>query len=260
MECLDVQKQLDMFLDDELSPTTRLLVEEHLRDCPQCRSRVEVQQQIKQLVKASARSVRAPAALRQRILTAIDQQEEAGRRGIRFGQGWLRPRVLVPAVIGVLVFATFLWVTSTGFTPHLVREVVEHHVHYLRVRTPAGIVSSDIDTVRRWLSTQLAFPVPVPTIPGLNVVGGNIETVGDWKGAAILYRRGDQIFSLFILPQQGESLPFSTNRRLGTRSVYVNRVKGYTAVFWQDEGIFCGFVGHLPEEQALEYVRKALQA
>jgi mycothiol system anti-sigma-R factor len=258
MECWEARTYLEYLLDEELDADTRLLLEQHLATCTQCRNILAFQQQMKQFLRSKMRRVPAPASLRQRILTHIDRIEQEERQQPR--RPWQRsvtPKIWVPVCIGLLLIGAFLWMAEFSSTP-LVLESVQQHMQYITQRPKEGIHSTEATEIREWLSTKLQVAIPVPTIPGLTPLGGWIGTVQGHKVANVLYQDGGQVFSLFIRPEPSLASSFPTNRQEGTRSIYVGRTKGYTAVLWQDKGIFCAFVGNLPEDQVLQYARKAM--
>ncbi len=259
MECREAREYVDCFIDNEIEPHAKALVEEHLASCAQCQRVFAFQERIKSLLKAQMKRVQAPDALRQRIITQINQLErDKPQWESRWYTKYVRPEVWVPAVVGLLLLAAFLWMADLFAPPVLMQDVVNRHVQYVTQRPPEGVYSGDAVALRQWLSTQLSFAVPVHDIQGLKLVGGRLEQVGDRQAANLLYQKGEQIFSLFILPEREEAPPFSTNRQVGTRSIYVGQSRGYTVVLWQDQGIYCAFVGNLPEKEVLQYALKAM--
>ncbi len=70
--CNEVDEHLDEYLDRELSLDDIALLEQHFRECPPCRSQLELAVRLKLLV-AKACAETAPDALRQRIARRITE-------------------------------------------------------------------------------------------------------------------------------------------------------------------------------------------
>lgn len=257
MECWEVRPYLESLVDDALDQDTKSLIESHLAACQQCSQILRVQHRMKQLLKSTSERVQAPESLRQRILAQMDQldREESQRESI--WQRYFLPQIWVPALVGLFLLAAFFWITYLS-PPAPLLEAIEYHARYQTHRPVEGISSSDPARVREWLSAKLAFPVPVPLIPELTLVGGWIETVDKQKIANILYQKNNQIFSLLIQIDREQVTQLPTNRQIGSRSIYVGEAKGYTAVLWKDDGMSCAFVGNLPEQELLRYALQAM--
>lgn len=70
--CSEVDAHLDEYLDRELSPEDIAMLDQHFRECPPCRSELELAVRLKLLV-AKACGCDAPEALRQRIARRITE-------------------------------------------------------------------------------------------------------------------------------------------------------------------------------------------
>src|SRR5581483_5661344 len=77
MQCRDVERDVDSFVDCELAEPERLELETHLTECPGCRKLVQRLATFKATLRASAPRSPAPAALRQRVQGMLDQIDRA---------------------------------------------------------------------------------------------------------------------------------------------------------------------------------------
>jgi anti-sigma factor RsiW len=79
MECVELERALDAYLDDEFDARERAEADAHLGKCARCRDLVETQGRMRAAIRARLREAmtppstagRAPAALRQRIEGAL---------------------------------------------------------------------------------------------------------------------------------------------------------------------------------------------
>lgn len=66
-DCSATLKELDVFLDDELSPEARNTISHHLDACPDCLSAFDFQAELKQVIGEKCRNDEMPADLLSRI-------------------------------------------------------------------------------------------------------------------------------------------------------------------------------------------------
>ncbi len=71
--CTEVLEHVHEFIDGEITETERVLVVQHLGECPPCVHQFEVVRTVKALVQRSCASEAAPDRLRLEIVTRIRQ-------------------------------------------------------------------------------------------------------------------------------------------------------------------------------------------
>jgi mycothiol system anti-sigma-R factor len=71
-DCRATLKELDRFLDDELTVETRTAIHHHLDDCPDCNGAFDFHAELKQVVRAKCTSDEMPADLLARIERCFD--------------------------------------------------------------------------------------------------------------------------------------------------------------------------------------------
>lgn len=69
MICEAAQELISALIDKELPDAERTLLEAHLNDCARCRSQLALEQALKQQIRATGDSLRAPIGLREKILS-----------------------------------------------------------------------------------------------------------------------------------------------------------------------------------------------
>lgn len=75
--CAEVDAHLDEYLDRELSAEDIAMLDQHFKECPPCRSQLELAVRLKLLV-AKACGCAAPNELRQRIIRRITEVRSGG--------------------------------------------------------------------------------------------------------------------------------------------------------------------------------------
>lgn len=73
MLCSDVKRVVYFFLDGSLSDKRRLDVDDHLKRCPECVTRLEIERRIRNFVRTrfARMSTTAPDRLRRRLSRSI---------------------------------------------------------------------------------------------------------------------------------------------------------------------------------------------
>jgi mycothiol system anti-sigma-R factor len=70
-ECQAVLRDVWVFLDNELDPERRAVVERHLIDCPPCLDETDLGHRLKTLLHRSCGGDTAPALLRDKLVAAL---------------------------------------------------------------------------------------------------------------------------------------------------------------------------------------------
>ena len=68
-DCMATLRELDLFLDDELSPDARHSIRHHLDECPDCNHAFDFHAELKQVISKKCNAEEMPADL----LTRIEQ-------------------------------------------------------------------------------------------------------------------------------------------------------------------------------------------
>jgi len=81
-------------------------------------------------------------------------------------------------------------------------EAVSAHTRALLVDHPIEVASSDQHTVRPWLSARLNFVPPVTDFApqGYALVGARRDVLSGETAAALVYRHGAHVISVFVRP------------------------------------------------------------
>jgi anti-sigma factor RsiW len=81
-------------------------------------------------------------------------------------------------------------------------EAVSAHTRALLVDHPIEVASSDQHTVRPWLSARLNFVPPVVDLAdqGYPLVGARRDVLSGETAAALVYRHGAHVISVFVRP------------------------------------------------------------
>lgn len=160
------------------------------------------------LVKTQSDRHAAPAALRERIVTAI-RQADAPSRPESTSQGWWQWLSRGAAfAMGVVVSVTAAYFfTAANAQERLAQEVVSSHVRSLMAAHLADVASSDRHTVKPWFTGKLDFSPPVHdlAVEGFVLVGGRLDYLGGRPAAALIYRHRQHTINVFVQPRDDRS-------------------------------------------------------
>ena len=224
MNCQEMIKLMDGYLDGELDPITSQAIEQHLEECPNCAQAYQTQGSLIRSISGATPYYKAPAGLRERIQLSLREEIANGSKGNaapdaapRFSdrQPRLRPVVFatpwtwVGRAAAIILAAIIAW----NFVPRfnrsetdqfLATELIAGHVRSLMANHLADVASSDQHTVKPWLDTRLDFAPPVVdlTSEGFPLIGGRLDYLDQRPVAALVYQRRKHFINLFVWPAE----------------------------------------------------------
>lgn len=168
-----------------------------------------------------------PAALRSRIVQALDQENAGEVRSAR-GHSVRRPgprAFWVGAISGLAAAAAgvvFFLLASTHISP-VVDALVSAHVNSLLSTHLIDVVSTDQHTVKPWFAGHTdVSPVVADFEPqGYKLIGGRVDFLEHQRAAVVVYRYGLHVINVFTWTASGRSLPTHLTRN------------GYHLAFWR---------------------------
>lgn len=203
--CSTIDPLVTPYIDDELAAADRQTVESHIRLCAPCRTRLESERAVRELVGARKRelhSLCAPASLRARCSQAC--RADAIRESGPAVAGW-RARLMPLAMAASLVLvvgAAFVYPLTASSSRVLAAELAVDHVKCFMLNGALGTHHS-ADTVERTLAASFGWPADLPDRPeqaGLELVGERTCLYGEGRIAHVMYRQNGRPVSVFMLP------------------------------------------------------------
>jgi anti-sigma factor (TIGR02949 family) len=248
MDCTEVLKFIQVYLDGEFDEKDRLEMDEHLKGCLLCGKQVDVERRFRDAIRARIPKPAAPLQLRDRLVEAMDRTP----RRARF------PRILVwssvPAAAALVLVVMFTWTVSTGFTP-LVESAVDRHSSAL----PVEVNSASNDEVEGWFRAKVNFNVALPRFAPkeLSLVGARLSNLAERQAALVRYHRGAHDYSLFVFADPGGSLEIQRCQKVAAERFCLVEKRGYTVAVWRSHGLAYSLVGDLPPSQMIETLEAA---
>ena len=243
MNCNEIIKLVDGYVDGELDAVTNQQIELHLRDCDLCRQVYESQRNLVRTVATTAPYYKAPPGLREEIQSSLRETSPANRwqsgtrnaRSLRdtdqsrwrpFNVASQWPWLAAAAAVVAAALIAFNLAPRPSTDRFLATQLIASHVRSLMANHLTDVASSDQHTVKPWLDAKLDFAPAVLDLgtEGFPLVGGRLDYLNDRPVAALIYQRRKHFINLFVWPAESGS---SRASRILTR-------QGYQLLHWVD--------------------------
>jgi anti-sigma factor RsiW len=218
--CTELQPLLRDAARARLEESQAAVVAAHLAGCPACRSIVEEERGLDELLETKLPQRPASLALKRRLAERLPPAVAAPRS--------TRARRWAPLAVAVAVCGALVLVLR----PHLdtrdplVAEAVSDHLRVIYRDQPVDVESGGPHRVKPWFTGRLDFAVP--QVYGgdqeFTLVGGAVALFRDRKAALLVYKRQLHTISLFVFPSEGLALPSDGG---------LHQQRGFSVVLWR---------------------------
>src|SRR5260221_2569637 len=217
-------RSLDAFVDGELGPSVKRELEEHLRNCLSCQSQTWEIREFRSQFRMHAPRFKAPTQLRAKVLGMI-YQAQAKRSLSLLRYVWIGAPVVVVAGLGV-----GLLLSAPDHGKELSQQAV---VDYSGVSSepPVDLASADFAVLKPWFASRVGFTPPAIDLRqyGYELSGGRVGVLAKRQVVALVYKRADDILTIYCWPPNQEPVSY------GKRSV-----EGYRVYTWSNSA--CNYV------------------
>lgn len=253
MNCAELERSLEAFLDGEFDAQERAEAETHLAECPTCRDQVDARARLRTALQAKLREAmgptnpacRASPALRARVEKALAHE----RRPL-----WRRVFAPIPAATLAACAAGALVVLAThGGGDVLVDEAIRYHHRALPLEVDAASMAG-------WFAGKLDFRPAPPRLEasGALAEGARLSNLREWPAAYIRYRLPRGQAGLFIVDDPDRRFQEAGREvKLGDKVIRVATARGYNVAVWRQDEIVYSLVSDLDESALFQLVRTA---
>jgi anti-sigma factor RsiW len=208
MPCDRIDPLVTPFIDGALPEPDRRSVEDHLRVCPPCHSRVAAERQVHELIRARVpllNKTEAPDTLHAKCwdLARVKPQSSDAAAGTRAAA---LPRRLAPyalaASLVMVVGGAFVYQATDKSARVLAAELTADHVKCFALNRALGLHAGTA-AVESSMASSFGWPAHLPVDPAkadLELVGSRQCLYGEGEIAHIMYRHQGRPVSLFMLP------------------------------------------------------------
>jgi len=245
MECSQIEKSIELYLDSELTLSDRRDFEEHVQLCSACESKVAGLRSIQSMVSNSNINS-APASLKHKIqnqlkdYTGESQEKFSIKHWFGFGAGSMAIGSFVTWFIMALLI-------STPEQIQLADLVVASHVRSMMVDHKMDVLSSDRHTVKPWFNGRVDFSPTVKDLQqeGYKLLGGRLDYIQGQSVSALVYQRRAHIINAFI---------FKSNDKNNSNSALMSLQRdGYNLFNWKKNGLEYWVISDLNKTELNEF-------
>jgi anti-sigma factor RsiW len=232
MNCNECAGLIGAGVDGEIGRWQGRSLKRHLAACADCAARHGEAIALRTRLRAELPRHVAPPELRSRVHAMLDTMQPAGSSRTVAAARW---RWLGTGALAGCAMTVLAWVVGTTLVDMRVRDDIAVEAVTSHVRATLGnhviqVASSDLHTVKPWLSARLDYSPPVPDMraQGFALVGGRIDYLDGRPVATLVYRIRDHMIDVFVRPQATRALP-SVPRTL--RGFHIVEARG-SAMDW----------------------------
>jgi anti-sigma factor RsiW len=256
MNCEECHDYIDSYFDSELDVAMTILVQQHLRDCIECRELLESRRAVGALLGSPEIRFEVPDALLAKIQTALPAlRSEAKPASIsKFPIPWFSVPLALAATIAVMLGLILLNREAIFRHPRgdvLAQEVISSHVRSLLATHLLDVPSTDQHTVKPWFDGKLKFSPPVHDFAdrGFRLIGGRLDYLNGQDVAALVYQRYRHVINLFVWPSEPDH-----NTAAGNFSK-----DGYNVSHWDRDGFEFWAVSDVNAEDLQAFAKLQMQ-
>lgn len=253
MNCQEVQKLLNCYVDGELDVVTALHIEQHLDVCTDCSHVYNNLKTLRKAIRTEALYFQSPEHLQKRIQASLRKERKANNAHLKAMPHMLSWRWLsVAALLAFVIVTAWLLVNlrpspSANIPNPLTQEVLASHIRSLMANHLVDVTSSDQHTVKPWFDGKLDFSPPVVdlTKQGFPLLGGRLDYLAHQPVAALVYQRRKHVINLFTWPLAQNS----------TTSTTLVTLQGYHVFSWAKAGMNYWAVSDLDTTELQQFVQ-----
>jgi anti-sigma factor RsiW len=255
VNCEEIQRSAHLYMDSEFDEGERVLFEQHLADCPECREEVNGLMSFQQALRHRLGRHRMPAEARHRVMSTVFGQRKPERAR------WKFYALAAAAAAMVVVVAAGLFqdrlTPSGGEVDRLVTESIAAHEASLPPE-----VEGNNDQIKGYLArhAQGETQPPLSENEQTRLVGVRLARIGNTR--ALLYRylhRGRDI-SVVQMPNRlkdAANLPRPTGVQ-AAKVLYSGPKGGHSVTLYESPGYTNAVIGDIPQNDLLKLVPASL--
>ena len=211
MPCDRIDPLVTPFIDGDLPDPDRRAVEEHLRVCPPCHSRVAAERDVHELIRSRVpvlKSAEAPDTLHAKcwqLARLIPPASDTGPAAVQTPAGpaqRLAPYALAASLV-LVVGGAFIYQATDKSARVMAAQLTADHVKCFAMNGTFG-KHEGASAVESSMATSFGWRMHLPADPsraGMELVGSRQCLYAEGEIAHIMYRHQGHPVSLFMLPK-----------------------------------------------------------
>src|SRR5215471_627484 len=200
-DCTSIDPLITPYVDEDIDSAGRRRVDDHVRRCPPCHSRVAAEKAVRDLMRERRLQISrdaAPENLRERCLAL------RAARGSSAAPTWrvrMKPFAIAAGLV-LVVGGAFVYEATEHSMRLLTAELTADHVKCFGLNAVIG-ANADTAAIESSMSSIFGWNMHVPQSQdaGLELVGARPCLYAKGRAAHFMYRYHGKPLSVFMLPQ-----------------------------------------------------------
>jgi len=217
MPCAEAMR-VQAYFDGEADAVAAADIERHIEGCAECRALLDDLEKLRTALRQELTFESAPAALRARVLRALNAQQPIKPRMQPFWKGAFSGIGGTAIAAGLAFF-----LLAPPLTNPLLEDLVSAHVRSLMPDHLIDVVSTDKHTVKPWFAGHADVSPVVADFAdqGYRLIGGRADYFDHQRAAVVVYQHGPHVINVFSWAATKDSVPKDATRN------------GYHMAFWK---------------------------
>jgi anti-sigma factor RsiW len=242
-DCASIDPFITPYVDGDIGVSERRLVDDHMRVCAPCHSRVSAERAVHELIRTRRTALAcdtASARLRDRC-AAMRSTGASADGSTASVHAWRKRFVPLAVAAGAVLVAgaASVYLLTERSTKVLAAELTADHVKCFGMSSLLP-VNADPDSAERTMASTFGWHMPLAdaaAAAGMELLGARVCLYGRGLAAHLMYRRNGQPVSVFMIPKS-------------SRAQEVVDVMGHEAAIWSTGGRTFVLVARAPEDRA----------
>lgn len=254
MNCAGVERCLDAFVDNEVTPAGRSEVERHLEQCQECRDRVAFALWLKRSLKQEAQ-VSAPSELRQRVQASLREEQAQTMR--RIDADWRSTAAVAALALCVFGVGGALEFRGRAAQASVVSPLLEDVVRAHARTYPAEVAHGD--QVPAYFQQRVGFEVrPFDFADaGMRFVGARHADVGGRRAVALRYEGGERRITVVAFRPPPHAALSGVTAEADGRQVRLVHVQGHVVPMVEHDGVVYAIVSDHDADDPVRLISRA---
>ncbi len=276
MKCQDISELITAVLDGELRADERPILDDHLRECAQCRNELELHSMAKRVVQQRLKRVTTPPEVAAAIWDNLNhppaREPLVSIKNLLPFRITRKPLIAFAGVVALILVAVI-------YRPHppqpareaytgpseadIIQQTYTNYDHALAGTLTPQVKSRNPEDVKEFLAQRASFSVSVPKMKQYNLMGGSVSKFLQAPVAHVMYKKGESMIYMYqvkladVLNENNVILPTDIKQELLENCTYVrSRQPNSTMLIKIIDSTVCCFVADLPREELIRYIEE----
>ncbi len=254
MKCEEVKRFAHAFIDGEFDAGERVLIEDHLTECEECRRDLHALAIFRKALVRKLGPPRLGAESRERITQRVRDELHRAHRRLHF-------TVPAAAAASLLVVLSALFLYQSLQAPDEIAAIVDESIAAHEASLPPEIEGSN-EAIQGYLAKheEVVPEPPLKESEATRLVGVRLTRIGKSKALLYRYLHDGRNISVVQLPRRlapDDELPRPVPRDQA-RVIYTGARNGHNVTTFESPGYTNTVVGDIPDTEMLKLVPASL--